>query len=211
MSNRGVSGAVASSARPGGSEASDPGATSPLPRVLVLASDLIWASRLAAQLRAVGAEPEIVRGASEMAARLAAGGLATGGLAAGGLAGAVVDLTARAYDGVAAVGEVAVSGLPVLAVGQHDDAELRRRAVAAGASRVLSYRAMFERGPAILADWLGTGGPGASPDARPGTGVPPAAGADRPGADAPPVAGTDPGAPEAAAPVLPPPAMESRR
>lgn len=211
MSNRGVSGAgpsdagpvgsEASDAEPGGCEASDPGAASPLPRVLVLANDLIWASRLAAQLRAAGAEPEIVRGASEMAARLAAGGLA----------GAVVDLTARAYDGVAAVGEVAVSGLPVLAVGQHDDAELRRRAVAAGASRVLSYRAMFERGPAILADWLGTGGPGASPDARPGTGVPPAAGADRPGADAPPVAGTDPGAPEAAAPVLPPPAMESRR
>ncbi len=140
-------------AGPGGSAAgAGPGGSQP--RVLVLASDLIWASRLAAQLRAAGAEPETVRGADGLTARLATGGLA----------GAVVDLTALAYDGVAAVAEIAGSGLPVLAVGQHDDADLRRRAEAAGAARVLSYRAMFERGPATFAAWLGTPAPARAAD-----------------------------------------------
>ena len=67
----------------------------------------------------------------------------------------IVDLTARAYDGVAAIETARAAGRPVLAVGQHDDHELRRRALAAGADRVFAYRKLFEDGPRTLAAWLG--------------------------------------------------------
>ena len=43
----------------------------------------------------------------------------------------------------------------MLAVGQHDDVELRKRALDAGAERVYAYRKLFEDGPATLARWLG--------------------------------------------------------
>jgi len=66
----------------------------------------------------------------------------------------VVDLTARAYDGIAAIAAAAAAGRPVLAVGQHDDQALRARARAAGADRVYAYRKLFEDGPAILSAWI---------------------------------------------------------
>jgi DNA-binding NarL/FixJ family response regulator len=66
----------------------------------------------------------------------------------------IVDLTARAYDGVAAITDAKIAGRPVLAVGQHDDRELRRRALAAGASRVHAYRRLFEDGPRQIGAWL---------------------------------------------------------
>jgi DNA-binding NarL/FixJ family response regulator len=66
----------------------------------------------------------------------------------------VVDLTARAYDGVAAIALASAAGRPVLAVGQHDDVALRRRALAAGADRVHPYRRLFEDGPRQLSAWL---------------------------------------------------------
>ncbi len=68
--------------------------------------------------------------------------------------GAVVDLTARAYDGVAAFATASAAGRPVLAVGQHDDRELRNRALAAGADRVHPYRRLFEDGPRQIGAWL---------------------------------------------------------
>lgn len=66
----------------------------------------------------------------------------------------IVDLAARAYDGVAAIELARAAGRPVLAVGQHDDAPLRRRALAAGASRVHPYRLLFEDGPRRIRAWL---------------------------------------------------------
>jgi DNA-binding NarL/FixJ family response regulator len=66
----------------------------------------------------------------------------------------IVDLTARAYDPVAAISLAHAAGRPVLAVGQHDDLALRRRALAAGADRVHPYRRLFEDGPRLLAAWL---------------------------------------------------------
>ncbi len=66
----------------------------------------------------------------------------------------IVDLTARAYDGILAIAEAHAAGRPVLAVGQHDDVALRRRALAAGADRVHPYRRLFEDGPRQLAAWL---------------------------------------------------------
>ena len=69
----------------------------------------------------------------------------------------IVDLTARAYDGIAAIVQAHAAGRRVLAVGQHDDVDLRRRAVAAGADRVHPYRRLFEDGPRQLAAWLALG------------------------------------------------------
>ena len=114
------------------------------PRVAVLADDLVWLSRLDLQLRAVGAEP--VR-ASTLAALEAV---------LGDVEAVIVDLTARRYDGVDGVARAATAGRRVLAVGQHDDHHLRRRALDAGAERVFAYRKLFEDGPGTLARWLGT-------------------------------------------------------
>jgi DNA-binding NarL/FixJ family response regulator len=68
----------------------------------------------------------------------------------------IVDLTARAYDGVEAIEAARAAGVAVLAVGQHDDHDLRKRALAAGADRVYAYRKLFEDGPATLGAWLGS-------------------------------------------------------
>ena len=73
---------------------------------------------------------------------------------AGGASDVIVDLTARAYDGVAAVRLASGTGARVVAVGQHDDKDLRGAATEAGASHVFTYRALFEDGPRLLARWL---------------------------------------------------------
>ncbi len=122
------------------------------PRVAVLADDLIWASRLVAAAERGGAKPVRLPPAQPFGA--------DGGLAAG-FAGAIVDLGGRAYDGVATVAALASAGLSVIAVGQHDDVALRRRALAAGAARVYSYNKLFRDGPAVIAAWLDQGRPGA--------------------------------------------------
>jgi DNA-binding NarL/FixJ family response regulator len=111
-------------------------------RVLVLADDLIWSTRLVAQIQAAGADAAPVRTLSALNQALPAADAV------------IVDLTARAYDGVVAVRKAAEAGRRVLAVGQHDDAELRRRALAAGAEKVHPYRKLFEQGPETLAAWL---------------------------------------------------------
>ena len=111
-------------------------------QIAILADDLIWASRLAELVRGVGATPLAARSAAGLERLLAE------------VDGVIVDLTARAYDGVAAIAAASAAGRPVLAVGQHDDRELRRRALAAGASRVHPYRLLFEDGPRQVAAWL---------------------------------------------------------
>jgi DNA-binding response OmpR family regulator len=112
-------------------------------RVAILADDLIWSTRLVEALRAAGAEPAAVRSFDAFVAALP------------GVDAVVVDLTARAYDGVTALGLARDAGRPALAVCQHDDHELRGRARSAGASRVYAYRKLFEDGPRSLAAWLG--------------------------------------------------------
>jgi DNA-binding response OmpR family regulator len=112
-------------------------------RVAVLADDLIWSTRLSDALRAAGAEPRSARSIESLRDLLA------------DVDRVVVDLTARAYDGIEAISAARAASLPVLAVGQHDDHELRKRALAAGADRVYAYRKLFEDGPATLGAWLG--------------------------------------------------------
>lgn len=102
-------------------------------RVAVLADDLIWSSRLRAAVANAGAEALPVGDPGQISAPFA-----------------VIDLGGRAYDGVDAVRTAASAGATVLAVGQHDDVELRKAALAAGARRVLSYNKLFNDGPAVI-------------------------------------------------------------
>jgi DNA-binding response OmpR family regulator len=112
--------------------------------VVVLADDLIWASRLADAVTAAGGTPRRARRAEDLAALLATESAAL----------VIVDLTARAYDGIAAVRAAHGAGARVVAVGQHDDAALRKVALEAGAERVFTYRALFEGGARLLGAWL---------------------------------------------------------
>jgi hypothetical protein len=66
----------------------------------------------------------------------------------------IVDLTARAYDGLRAITVARTAGLPILAIGQHDDVIGRRAALDAGAARFLPYRRLIDDGPTLLAAWL---------------------------------------------------------
>lgn len=111
-------------------------------RIAILADDLIWASRLDALVRGAGATPLPARSAEALDELLP------------DVDGVIVDLTARAYDGVAAIAAARAADRPVLAVGQHDDRVLRRQALAAGAARVHPYRRLFEDGPRQVGAWL---------------------------------------------------------
>ena len=105
----------------------------PRTSVVVLADDLIWASRLRAAVEHAGGQPVAVKSADEISDALV-----------------VIDLGGRAYDGIAAVRVAASAGATVLAVAQHDDIEVRKAALAAGAKRVLSYNKMFSDGQAVM-------------------------------------------------------------
>ena len=117
------------------------------PRLLVLADDLIWATRLEGQGRTLGATVQRFTTTEPLIAALAAHPATPTDLVA-------IDATARASDAEAAVRAVAATGARVLALVQHDDPEGRASLIAAGAVRAMPYRALFERGHAILAGLL---------------------------------------------------------
>ena len=111
-------------------------------RVVVLADDLIWGTRLAGHVRSADADAVATRTSVAFNAEL------------GHADGAIVDLTSRAYDGLAMIAAARDAGVAVLAVGQHDDHVLRRDALAVGADRVLAYRMLFDDGPGTIRRWL---------------------------------------------------------
>jgi hypothetical protein len=111
-------------------------------RIAILAQDLIWSDRLARAVEAAGATPERAKSAPEFDRALEGADLA------------IVDLTAHSYDPLAQIERATARHARVLAVGQHDDLELRKRALARGAERVLAYRKLFEDGPATIAAWM---------------------------------------------------------
>jgi ActR/RegA family two-component response regulator len=113
-------------------------------QVAILADDLIWATRLADAVSAAGCIPKRVRRLDDLEALLADASLPF----------AIVDLTARAYDGVEAIRSAVAAGARIVAVGQHDDVATRKAALAAGAERVYAYRKLFEDGPGTLSRWL---------------------------------------------------------
>lgn len=105
--------------------------------VAVLADDLIWSSRLRAAVTNAGAQPLPVKDAASISAPFA-----------------VIDLGGRAYDGIEAVHTAASAGVRVLAVAQHEDVDVRKAALAAGATRVLSYNKLFNDGPNVIARFV---------------------------------------------------------
>jgi electron transfer flavoprotein alpha/beta subunit len=111
-------------------------------RIAVLAQDLIWQDRLAMAVESAGATPMRAKTAPEFDRALECADFA------------IIDLAARAYDPLVAIERAQSLGARVLAVGPHDDLELRKRALARGADRVLAYRKLFEDGPATIATWL---------------------------------------------------------
>ncbi|MBX3030124.1 MAG: hypothetical protein KF809_08175 [Chloroflexi bacterium] len=128
--------------------------------VLVVADDLIWASRLVAAVQRAGATP--VRIGSDQEVSLAIEVMSLEEPVAdpededpfARPVAAIVDLFGHRYDGVDAVKGLRQAGLPVLAVSQHDDLETRRMALEAGALRVFSYNKFFADGPALVERFL---------------------------------------------------------
>jgi CheY-like chemotaxis protein len=114
--------------------------------VLVVGDDLVWSSRLLSQAGLAGAES--TQGVRDLEAARAA-------LDAERTRLVLVDLSSRSFDGLAAVALAARDGRTVIAVGRHDDAEVRKRALAAGARRVYAYAKMHADGVAVLRGWLG--------------------------------------------------------
>jgi DNA-binding response OmpR family regulator len=123
-------------------------------RIAILAQDLIWSDRLSRAVEAAGAEPVRAKTAPEFDRALVCADIA------------IIDLTARAYDGLVAIERARSAGVRVFAVGQHDDLDLRKRAFARGAERVYAYRKLFEDGPATIRGWLSTSPPPEPTQAR---------------------------------------------
>ena len=98
------------------------------PRIAILAQDLIWSDRLARAVEAAGAVAARSKTASEFDAALEHAEFA------------IVDMTASAYDALTAIERAHATGARVLAVGQHDDIDLRKLAMARGAERGFAYR-----------------------------------------------------------------------
>lgn len=109
--------------------------------VIVVADDLIWSSRLRAAVERAGTTALNARSSTQLSTSLES---APAGSAV------IVDLNGRAYDGVEAVRTAADAGHRVLAVGQHEDLEIRKAALAAGAKRVFSYNKLFMDGPRVV-------------------------------------------------------------
>ena len=118
--------------------------------MVVLADDLLWSTRIAEAVRRAGGTAVTLGNDAELAIALEAHELADQAT----LSGAIVDLAGRRFDAVAAIGRLHASRLPVMAVAQHDDQLTRRRALAAGASRVFSYQKFFTDGTRLVEGWL---------------------------------------------------------
>lgn len=115
------------------------------PRLAVLADDLIWATRLASVARAAGAEPVPTTTVEGFTGTLAEADAA------------IVDLALRQEAPEAGIAAARSAGIPVVAVGPHEDVAARKRALAAGAARVFAYSKLFDDGPRTIAAWLDPG------------------------------------------------------
>lgn len=67
--------------------------------------------------------------------------------------GVIIDLTARAYDGIEAAQVAKAARKRAFAVGQHEDVELRRRALKAGAI-FAPYRRLTGEGVDLIDMWV---------------------------------------------------------
>ncbi len=137
--------------------------------ILVVADDLIWASRLEGLVRDAGGRAIVVHSLRALDGILMSGfGLP---------AGAVVDMAARDGAALPALQRLADAGVPAVAVGQHDDREGRAAARAAGAAVVYAYGALAGSGARGFESWLRQVGGAGAVDAvdaagQPAEGVP---------------------------------------
>ena len=113
--------------------------------MVVVADDLIWSSRLRAAVERAGSSALTVQSIDGVTKTLES---------APAQAPVIVDLNGRTYDGVEVVRVASASRRVVLAVGQHEDLELRKKALDAGARRVFSYNKLFKDGPAVVKSLL---------------------------------------------------------
>jgi hypothetical protein len=113
------------------------------PRVVIVADDLIWATRLETIVRTAGAEPTVAGTLDRLGRGLAQADAA------------LVDLGTRTLDPFDAIVAARRVGLAVVAVGPHEDLAARKRALSVGAGRVYAYRKLFDDGPRTIAAWLG--------------------------------------------------------
>lgn len=126
--------------------------------VVVLADDLMWSMRIGEAVRRAGGTAIRLDGASELDLALEADQLGDERT----ISGAIVDLAARSFDGVAAIERIHAARLPVIAVAEHDDQVTRKRALTAGAGRVFSYRKFFADGTRLVEGWLAADAAGGS-------------------------------------------------
>ena len=117
------------------------------PRLFVLADDLIWATRIEGQGGTLGALVERHSTLEGLTAALAGSAAAPHDLV-------VIDATSRSYTPADAVARATAAGWRVLQLVQHDVPATRAALIAAGAASAMPYRALFERGHAILAEML---------------------------------------------------------
>ena len=118
--------------------------------MVVLADDLLWSTRITESVRRAGGNAVRLSGDADLALALEADQLGDERT----ISGAIVDLAARSFDGIAAIERIHAARLPVIAVAQHDDQVTRRRALKAGAGRVFSYRKFFDDGTRLVEGWL---------------------------------------------------------
>ncbi len=118
--------------------------------MVVLADDLLWSTRITEAVRRSGGRAVRLSREAELATALEADQVGDERT----ISGAIVDLAARGFDGVAAIERIHAARLPVIAVAEHDDQVTRKRALKAGASRVFSYRKFFEDGTQLVQGWL---------------------------------------------------------
>ena len=112
------------------------------PRVVIVADDLIWATRLD---RSSGPPaPSRWWPAPSPDSRMDSAGPTP----------ALIDLATRALEPFAAIGAARARAWRSLAVGPHEDLAARKRALADGAGRVYAYRKLFDDGPRTIAAWL---------------------------------------------------------
>ena len=115
-----------------------------------MADDLMWSTRITEAVRRAGGTAVPLGSEAELEVALEAYRLGD----VNSISGAVVDLAARRFDGVAAIERVAAARLPVIAVAEHDDQLTRARARKAGALRGFSYRKFFEDGTRLVEGWM---------------------------------------------------------
>jgi hypothetical protein len=112
--------------------------------VIIAVSDLLFQSRIAAAVRAAGADPVIADTEALLSASLDAGAAAP----------IVVDLHERHLDPLAAIRSASAAGRHVLAFGRHTEPATLRAARDAGATTVVPRSQLAEELPALLAKLL---------------------------------------------------------